>query len=169
MAQRCFPFNEFGPLVLKGTSAFLQNSTCVHGRSAPRHRCFPDGAIPGGLQGLSPVSKRPRMADSTPNDRRIAAAERLEVKHQRLASSCWPLTALRLLWNPLDQHGLTAVTLLGYEPITITHHRTQPLDGFLSGRKGALQRSACRTTHAVDGREPFSYVSSIRQKSRSSG
>ena len=116
MAQKCFPFNEFGPSVLKGTSAFLQNSTCVHGRSAPRHRCFPDGAIPGGLQELSPVSKRPRMADSTPDDRRIAAAERLEVKHQRLASSCWPLTALRLLWNPLDQHGLTAVTLLGYEP-----------------------------------------------------
>jgi len=117
MAQKCFPFNEFGPSVLKGTSAFLQNSTCVHGRSAPRHRCFPDGAIPGGLQELSPVSKRPRMADSTPNDRRIAGAERLEVKHQRLASSCWPLTALRLLWNPLDQHGLTAVTLLGYEPL----------------------------------------------------
>ena len=116
MAQKCFPFNEFGPSVLKETSAFLQSSTCVHGRPAPRHRCFLDGAIPGGLQGLSPVSKRPRMADSTPNDRRIAAAERLEVKHHRLASSCWPLTALRLRWNPLDQHGLTVVTLLGYEP-----------------------------------------------------
>jgi hypothetical protein len=136
MAQKCFPFNEFGPSVLKGTSAFLQNSTCVHGRSAPRHRCFPDGAIPGGLQELSPVSKRPRMADSTPDDRRIAAAERLEVKHQRLASSCWPLTALRLLWNPLDQHGLTAVTLLGYEPDSA--NGATPLN-FVSHERGSPQ------------------------------
>ena len=32
MAQKCFPFNEFAPAPRKGTSAFLPDSACFHGR-----------------------------------------------------------------------------------------------------------------------------------------
>jgi hypothetical protein len=114
--RKCFSFNEFGPSVLNGTSAFLRDPACLPGRAVLRGRCFPDRVIRGGLQGLFPVSKRPRMAVSFPNDRRMAATERFPANRQHSPSACWPLTAIRPFWNPLDQRGLTAATLLGEEP-----------------------------------------------------
>jgi len=114
--RKCFPFNEFGPSVLNGTSAFLRDPACLPGRAVLRGRCFPDRAIRGGLQGLFPVLKRPRMAVSVSDKRRMAATERFPADRQRSPSACWPLTAIRPLWNRLDQRGLTAATLLGEEP-----------------------------------------------------
>ena len=116
MAQKCFPFNEFGPPLLKRTNALLRDPACLDGRAVLRRRCFPDRAIPGGLQRPSPVSKRPRTAVNVPDDRRIVATEGPRTKRQPSARACWLLTAIRLRWNLLDQHGLTAVTLLGEEP-----------------------------------------------------
>lgn len=118
MVRKCFSINEFGPSLLDGTNAFLRAPACLHGRAVSGHCCFPGKTIPGGPQGLSPVSMRPRMAVAVPNDRRIAAAERLHANRQRPASTCWFLTAIRLLWNPLDQHGLSVVTLFGEEPFS---------------------------------------------------
>ena len=117
MADKFFSFNEFGPSALRETSAFLRSPTLPSWAGPPQAPLFPDRATTGGLQGLSRVSKRPRMAISVANGRRPVPAERLHVNRQHSASTRWLLTAFRLLWNPLDQHGLTAVTLLGEEPV----------------------------------------------------
>jgi hypothetical protein len=114
--RKCFSFNEFGPSLLQGASVFLGNSACLYGRVTDGHRCFLDRAIPGGSVGPSPISKRPRLAVSARNGRRIAAADRLHVSHRRPASTGWRFIAFRLRWKPSDQHGLTTVTLLGEEP-----------------------------------------------------
>jgi hypothetical protein len=114
--QKSFPFNEFGPSLLQGTSAFPRDSACLYGRAISRRRCFPDRVTTGGSVGLPPAPKRRRLAVTAFNSRHVAAADPPDRKRQRRASACRFVTAMRLHWNPLNQHGSSAATLLGEEP-----------------------------------------------------
>ena len=102
MVRKCFSFNGFGPSLVKWANAFLRDSASLYGPAVPRHRCSPAGAIPDGLQGLSPVSKPPRIAAHASNNRRIAVSEGLPSNRQHPASTWWLLAEVRLLWNSLD-------------------------------------------------------------------
>ena len=99
MVRKRFCFNEFGPSLVKWANAFLRDSACLHGPAVPRHRCPPARAIPDGLQGLSPVSKPPRIAGHACNNRRIVASEGLPSNRQHPASTWWLLAEIRLLWD----------------------------------------------------------------------
>ena len=102
MVRKCFSFHEFGPSLVKWANAFLRDSASLYGPADPRHRCSPARVIPDGLQGLSPVSKPPRIAVHASNNRRIMVSEGLPSNRQHPASTCWLVAEICLLWNSLD-------------------------------------------------------------------
>ena len=119
MTRNCFSFNEFGPLPSPWACALLTGSARLCGPAALGQDCSPKGTAPRQMASRFPAAKFPGIALRVGKSHRTALPRGLAPNRQHPASACWPLAEIRPFWNPLDQHGLTAVTLLGEEPLIL--------------------------------------------------